>query len=316
MNVLLIRNNLLSDTQINYLEKKNTVFKIIHQDDFEKFQKSVESNNINIIVGATELSDIDFSEFPNLRFIQTISAGYDYLQTKEVFKRNIYLSNASGVYSIPIAEWVIGLILTDFKHFFHFYNKFKNKKWQPIYKLKELTNKKVLIFGTGSIGVEISKRLIGFNCIIDGVNSNGREVHNFHNTFTLEKVKHIINQYDVLIFALPSNLYTRKYVNEDFLNRLKEDTVLINVGRGDLIDDDDLINFVNQTNREVRFYLDVSNIEPLDENSVLWQSSKIFITPHNSFSSDKHLDRLQTLVFTNINALLDNKGITNKLKGD
>lgn len=316
MNVLLIRNNLLSETQTNYLEKKDIAFKTIHQEDFNNFQKSVESISINVIVGATELREIDFSRFPNLLFIQTISAGYDYLQTEEVFDRSIYLSNASGIYSIPIAEWVIGLILTDFKHFAHFYTMFKKKIWHPIYSLKELTDKKILIFGTGSIGKEISKRLTNFNCIIDGVNSNGREVVGFRNSFTLENAKHVVDQYDVLIFALPSNSHTRKYVNEDLLNRLKNDTILMNVGRGDLIDDENLINYVNNTNIEVRFYLDVSSIEPLEENSMLWQSPNIFITPHNSFSSDKHLERLQKLIFTNINALIDNSRIINKIEGE
>src|SRR5690554_440978 len=316
MKVLLIRDSLLSSKQSSSLRKMDVDLQTIQVDDFMNFQNSSETFDFELIIGATELRDLEFAKYPQLKYLQIISAGYDYLKINKVFDRGVKLFNASGVYSIPIAEWVIGLILADYKKLEYFYNNHIANKWIPMYKLKELTGKKVLIFGTGSIGSEIAKRLNIFQCIIDGVNTNGRNVDFFNDCYKLENAITIINNYDVIVFALPSNKRTIKYVDKDFLKNLTSETIVINVGRGDLINEMDLINYSNQSKNNVRFYLDVVNDEPLDKEDKLWKCKNIFITPHNSFSSDLHRERLQSLIFENITSIINKSKLRNEVKGE
>ena len=113
-----------------------------------------------------------------------------------------------------------------------------------------------------------------------------------------------------------SKLSDVKYVDKDFLKNLTSETIVINVGRGDLINEMDLINYSNQSKNNVRFYLDVVNDEPLDKEDKLWKCKNIFITPHNSFSSDLHRERLQSLIFENITSIINKSKLRNEVKGE
>ncbi len=312
MKVLVTRDKVVLDEDIKYLSKNGIAVEIIT--DFEELKKRHQDflNQIDVLVGGFELGDLDISQYNNLKAVQTVSAGYDYLQLSKIKENDVKLMNASGVYSVPIAEWVIGQILLEYKKFLQFHENQKKRFWSPTNSLSELTDKRVLIFGTGSIGGEIAKRLAPFDCHVDGVNSNGRRIHGFQTCYALNDVLSIVNQYDILVFALPSNKYTQQYVDHRFLDKVNQSAILINIGRGDLMVETDLINHL-KANVHTKAFLDVTPDEPLSQDSELWELENSFITPHNSYSSEYYMKRLRDLIVYNLINIKNNKETKNDI---
>lgn len=277
-----------------------------------KRENDIPYAEIEMIVGITPAQKLNLEQFPNLKMIQLPSAGYDQIPMEELKKRNIILANASGVYSIPISEWVIGKILEIIKQSKFYFQNQEKLIWKKNNHMIELPNRKALVFGTGSIGQEIAKRLNAFDVIVDGVNSNGRDIIHFRQCFNLEKGKQEASNYDILIFSLPNNQDTAGLVDEKFINTLKDTVILINVGRGTLINERDLIEALNK-DKFSGVALDVMQTEPLPSESELWTHPKVYITPHSSFISDGINKRRLDLILNNVLAFYQHKEIINRV---
>ena len=194
-----------------------------------------------------------------------------------------------------------------------FYENQKTKSWKKNFDLVELNGKNICIFGTGSIGQEIAKRLKAFGCQVSGVNSNGRAVTGFDNYYDMKSILVDVSNFDIIIFALPSNEKTRQYVDKSFLNKLNSSALVINVGRGDLVVEEDLVQYlINNLNS--LFILDVFEVEPLDLKSKLWELENLIVSPHNSFASSRNDQRLQDLVTKNIEAFTSKGTFINVIK--
>ncbi len=278
----------------------------------DKGSDSIPLSEIDVIVGFPKKDHFNPSVMTNLKMIQLPSAGYDKFPVDQIRKMNVILCNASGVYSIPIAEWVIAKILEIIKHSRYYYNNQSQGIWKKNYSMLELPGKKALIFGTGSIGQEIARRLKAFDVIVDGVNSNGREIQHFEQCFNIEKGKEVSGEYEILIFSLPNNEETAGLVNLMFLKQLKDNAIIINVGRGTLINEPDLILTLNQ-GKLLGVALDVTEVEPLPVTSELWKHPKVIISPHSSFISEKINDRRVELITSNILAFYHNSAVKNRI---
>lgn len=303
---------------IEMLDIESECKKILADFDIESYNFSIKNpsdvplEEIEMIVGTPSPNYLNLESLPKLRMIQLPSAGYDRVPLQQLKSRNITLANASGVYSIPIAEWVIAKLLEIIKQSKYYYQNQSQNIWKKNYNMIELPNRKALIFGTGSIGQEIAKRLNAFDVIVDGVNSNGRDITHFHDCFDMKNGKEIARNYDILIFSLPNNEETAGLVNAEFLKQLKQDAILINIGRGTLINEEDLIESLKQ-GKFMGVALDVMSVEPLPPTNELWVHPKVIISPHSSFISDKIDQRRVDLISSNILAFYQGKPIKNKI---
>lgn len=267
---------------------------------------------IEVIIGFPKRYLLSPDTMPNLKMIQLPSAGYDKIPLDELSKRGIMCANASGVYSIPIAEWCIAKILEIIKQSRYYYQNQSQLIWKKNHDMFELPGLRALIFGTGSIGQQIAKRLRAFDVIVDGVNSDGRDIQYFDQCLDMESGKKVSGNYDILIFSLPNNKHTAGLVNVDFLANVKDNVIIINVGRGTLIIEADLINALNKGKiRAVA--LDVTETEPLPVTSELWTHPNVIISPHSSFISDKIDQRRVELITFNIFAYYQKKQIKNRI---
>ena len=303
---------------IEMLDIESECKKILADFDIESYNFSIKNpsdvplEEIEMIVGTPSPNYLNLESLPKLRMIQLPSAGYDRVPLQQLKSRNITLANASGVYSIPIAEWVIAKLLEIIKQSKYYYQNQSQNIWKKNYNMIELPNRKALIFGTGSIGQEIAKRLNAFDVIVDGINSNGRDIIHFHECFDMKKGKEIAKNYDILIFSLPNNEETAGLVNAEFLKDLKQEAILINIGRGTLINEEDLIESLKQ-GKFMGVALDVMSIEPLPPTNELWVHPKVIISPHSSFISDRIDQRRVDLISSNILAFYQGKPIRNKI---
>lgn len=236
-------------------------------------------------------------KFENLKFIQCVMAGIEHLPLDYIHEHNIKLKNASGVYSIPIAEFVVGGILQIYKNSFGFFEKQIAHAWEKNRELLELTNKTVYILGTGSIGQEIAKRLKAFDCKIIGFNRSETKPKNFEEVHNISKFAELAQDADIIISALPLDDSTHHLINANVLDSLNKNTVLVNVSRGAIIDTEALSSQIGNIKGAV---LDVFEGEPLNETHPLWNAPNVIITPHNSFVGEQNNQRLNTLIMSNI----------------
>lgn len=246
--------------------------------------------------------------FTNLRYLHLLSAGYDTIPLDILTNMGVKVSNGRGLYSVQIAEYTLAQILSYLKKIEEYKVSQEAKEWNLDISPLSLYNKKALLLGTGSISYEIAKRLSAFDVHVSGVNSNGRSVEGFDTCYALDSVDSILGDYDFIISALPSNEKTRHKINEDFFNNMKKGSILINVGRGDLIDEESISSWIDHLGLLV---MDVFEKEPLDKNSELWNHPNIRVTPHISYKTETNNEKTVGLVSKNIEAFVNGQTVDN-----
>ena len=237
--------------------------------------------------------------FTNLKAVQLTSVGFDRVPVGYFASKGIALFNARGVYSTPMAEWVVLKILEIYKHSADFYTQQKKKIWEKHRDLMELTDKRVLVLGTGSVGTECAKRLKAFNSRIIGMDiyDNGSEY--IDEFYPMEELSNVLPTADIVILSLPLTDKTKGLMGKENLSLMKEGGVLINVARGAIIDEQALIDTLSE-GRLLGVALDVFEEEPLPQSSPLWTHPGVIVTPHNSFVSDGNSGRLFNLICQNL----------------
>ena len=241
----------------------------------------------------------DLNKFPNLKFVQLTSAGLDRVPLSRMNEKGITLCNARGVYSTPMAEWALTGVLTLYKHTNAFYNNQQNHKWVKDRNVKELSGSTICIVGCGSVGTECAKIFKPFASEIIAVDIVKPASDLFDNYYTINNVAEAVQNADVVILTLPLTTETKNMFNKELLSQFKNDAILVNIARGAVVNEDDLINAL-KNNELGGAVLDVFETEPLSEESELWDLENVVITPHNSFVSPKNNERLYKVVYNNL----------------
>lgn len=239
----------------------------------------------------------DINKFKNLKYIQLTSAGYDRVPLNYIIQNNIKIYNAKGVYSIPMAEFVISSVLQIYKQNRFFNDNQKKHIWEKNRNLLELFGKNVCILGCGNVGTECAKRFKAFECNVYGVDINIYQNKYFDEIINIKSLNEILQKGDIVVLTLPLTSLTKHLFDKNKFNLMKENAILINISRGAIINTDDLINYSSKLNAII---LDVFEEEPLNENSPLWNMSNVIITPHNSFVGENNNARLYKLILNNL----------------
>ena len=236
--------------------------------------------------------------FVNLRYIQLTSAGFDRVDLNYVKEKRITINNARGVYSIPMAEFVLARVLEQYKRLDTFREQQKEKKWNKLRDLQELFDKRVLIIGCGSVGTECAKRFKAFGCEVVGVDVIPRMDENYSCMVGLQMLDEQLSIADVIVLTLPLTDETRGLIDGKRLSLIKKDGFLVNIARGAVIDQTALEKWDGNA------ILDVFEDEPLDLASPLWEKDEYRITPHNSFVGENNNYRLSNVIMKNLKEVL------------
>lgn len=250
--------------------------------------------------------DIDL--FPNLKYIQLTAAGLDRVPLDRVLEREIELRNASGVYSIPMAEFALWGVLELYKQGRFFAQNQRHHRWEKRRDLRELDGKTVLIVGCGSVGSECARRFSAFGCTVLGVARSGRQQPCFQRIFPISELDRLLPQADILVLALPLTDGTRRLFDDAMFSRMKAGTVLVNLARGAILDENALLKALDGPLSGA--VLDVFEEEPLPESSPLWERENLILTPHNSFVGEHNHARMMEAVIRNLSQWRDANGYT------
>lgn len=239
--------------------------------------------NIHIIFGPSDGRSPDLVKAaPKLQWFASYYAGVDPLIKTQVLSPETILTNGSGAYGVTIAEHMIMVTLMMLRRYPEYYEFVRTKQFRSDLMIGSLYGATIVICGTGDIGSNFARRLRAF-CPkqIIGVNRSGRCPADFDQVVKIDDIETVLPQADVLALTLPGTVETNNLISADRIGMLKQGAFIVNVGRGNSIDQDAVIESLNK-GRLAGAALDVFREEPIPENDPAWNTPGLLVTPHCS----------------------------------
>lgn len=236
----------------------------------------------------------DIATFTRLRHIQLTSAGYDRVPMDYIQAHNIKIYNATGVYSIPMAEFALCGVLHLYKQSKFFFENQKQHRWEKHRGLFELADKTVCIVGCGNVGNACASRFRAMGCHVIGVNRSTRQDPLYEHVYPLTQLHEALTQADIVVLSIALTQQTRQLIDARALSAMRPGAILVNLARGAVVDTDALIQALRSHLGGV--VLDVFEEEPLSSDSPLWDMEQVILTPHNSFVGEGNHVRMMEIV--------------------
>lgn len=253
---------------------------------------------------STNLPD-KFAAMPKLEVTQLTSAGVE--DILEHVPDGVTLCSARGVHGSAVAELVLAVILATLRRLPHFNEAQRQGKWDPM-EADDLRDKRVLIIGAGDLGEQTAHRLRSFDAVPVLVAHTARE--GIHATSELPS---LLPAADVVVLTVPLTSDTTGLVDAEFLSRMPDGALLVNVARGKVVDTSALL--AELTAGRLRAALDVMEPEPLPADHPLWKAPNLMITPHAAGSVVKSGPRAFALVNAQVRRYVAGEDLVNVVKG-
>ena len=294
-------NNLEKKIIKNNLKKYNLYFSNL------RFKKIADNNFLKCEIVFGNIPPDWVKQSSKIRWLQLESTGFaEYSEVKENFlNKDVIITNLKSFFAHQVAQTVMAGIFSFYRGLDIFTLLKKEKKWigDPIRaKLEILNDKDILFFGKGSINQEIAKYIKLFNCKYSFIDSNSNK------SFFTKKLK----KAEIVICALPGTTKTKMLFNEKMINCLSKKTILVNVGRGNLINEKHLIKKLK--NNDIKgAILDVTAEEPLRKNNPLWSCPNLILTQHSGGGyKDEMMDKVNFFL-DNFRRYLKKSKVLNKI---
>lgn len=242
-----------------------------------------------------------------LKWLSTIYAGIDAFDTGLLKARGTILTNGVGINAIAVAEYAVMGVLTAAKRFDEVVRAQDRRDWLRDAPGKvELHETRALVIGYGTIGRMTGERLAAFGVEVTGVTRSGR-----NGTLTPDQWRGRIGEFDWIVLAAPSTGDTHALIGAAELAAMKPGAWLINIARGDMVDQPALIEALDKR-RIAGAFLDVADPEPLPADHPLWSAPNCILTMHMSGRSQtKMFMRAAALFLENAHAFVEGKPMRN-----
>jgi phosphoglycerate dehydrogenase-like enzyme len=231
-------------------------------------------------------------------FVQGQSIGYEGVE--DLLPDGLAFANASSVHETSTAELALALTLAAQRHLPDFVRAQDEGRWAPAF-ANSLADRRVLLLGYGGVGKAIAARLAPFETITTAVASRAR-VEDGMPVHAVTDLPALLPQAEIVIASLPGGEATTNIVDDGFLAALPHGALVVNVGRGSLIDTDALVDHARRG--RIRAALDVTDPEPLPAGHPLWSLPGVLIAPHVGGASSAMRPRIAKLVRAQIDRLL------------
>jgi D-2-hydroxyacid dehydrogenase (NADP+) len=272
------------------IRKRWPEMRVVHLPDYD--QLAEELPDTDIFVGYS-LRAKQLKDAKKLKWIHSTAAGVAQLMYPELRESGLLVTNPSGIFSMPMAEHTIGLLVALARNFPDSVRQQDAKHWsqQELWNkpqhLTELNGQVLLIVGYGSIGREVAKRAKAFEMRVWGVTRSGDGKREYaEEIFPAVRLHEALPGADYVLIAAPETAETKHLIGAAEIERMKRGARLINVGRGSLLDEAGLV-WALENGALGGAALDVAETEPLPAESPLWTAPNLMITPHTSGVSDR-----------------------------
>lgn len=229
--------------------------------------------------------------------VQSQSIGYD--GVADILPAGMRFANAASVHETSTAELAVGLAIAAQRRIDAFAVDTAAGRWAPEF-TQSLADRRVLLLGYGGVGKAVAARLAPFEVELIPVASRAR-VEDGVPVHGVDQLPTLLPRAEIVVLTLPGGSATKGIVDDAFLSGLPDGALVVNVGRGTLIDTDALVDHVRRG--RIRAALDVTDPEPLPEWHPLWSLPGVLITPHVGGASSAMRPRIAKLVRTQIERL-------------
>lgn len=224
----------------------------------------------------------------------------------------VAVTTASGVHGGPLAEFAILGILSFRRDLRRLETDRRERRWAH-YATPDLAGRTIVVAGTGAIGSQVARlaHVLGMKTI--GVNRSGRcPESSYDEVHTADRLAAVVAGADALVVTVPLTPATRSLVDAGVLGALAEGAVVVNVGRGAVIDEPALIAALRSGHLSGAA-LDVTTVEPLPSDSPLWTLPNVLLSPHTAALSPRENERIVDLLLDNVDRLLGGRPLRNRV---
>ena len=240
------------------------------------------------VLYAVRFGTADFTAAKQLKWLHLTSAGATHVLFPEIIESDIIVTNSRGLYGIPIAEHVLGVMIMFARRFHEAYPFQREGKWArqemlsrfPL--ISELHSRTVGIIGLGSIGLAVAERCKALGMrVVANKRRGGDKPSCVDELFGPDDLPQLLHQSDYVVIAAPLTQETKGLIGEPELRLMKPTAFIINVGRGAIIQETALIHALKE-DRIGGAGLDVTDPEPPEPDSELFHLPNVILTPHYS----------------------------------
>lgn len=254
-----------------------------------------------------------FKEKQNIKWVQLNSAGANNYTENNILSKNTVLTNSTGAYGLALSEHMLAMVFSLMKKLPLYHENQKNHIWKDEGSVTSIFNSKTLVIGLGDIGSEFAKKMKALGSKVYGIRRNITSVPDYlEGLYKLQDLENILSEFDIIALSLPESSETKNLFNKEKFNKMKRNSIFINVGRGSSVVSEDLCEALN--NGVIGGAgLDVTHIEPLPENDKLWNAKNIIITPHiaGGYHLEETLSRIRDISIKNLEAYITGKPMIN-----
>ena len=246
---------------------------------------------------------------PSLRWVHSATAGVERVLTPAAAQRGLVITNARGVFSEPIAEYVMMMILSVIRRLPQLLELQREHTWQPL-PAREMRDVTIGVVGLGSIGQAVARLALAFGARVvavrrdpaagaGGAGVTDADLAGIDHLLTPDQLPELLAESDFVVLALPLTRDTEDLFDAHRLGLMKPGAWLVNVARGGLVDERALVRAL-RAGQLSGAVLDTVRAEPVEPSSPLFDVPNLILTPHTSWSSGRVLDRSIELFCDNL----------------
>lgn len=308
--------NSLSSLDVSFFDHPLTMSDVDHIKDVEGLVVFIYSPITKELIDA----------LPNLKFISTMSTGFDHIDLDACRARNITVCNVAGYGEITVAEHTFALLLALSRRLIESYTRVKEGYFSPENLTGfDLSGKTIGVVGVGSIGQHVIKIANGFGMNVIGYKRSPDPELEQKLGFKIVDLETLYKTSDIVSLHVPYTKETHHMINSEIIQNMKDGVVILNTSRGPLIDTTALLKFL-ESGKIGGIGLDVCENEPmlreekqilskefnkedllcLLEEKMLLNYKNVIVTPHNAFNSREALEKILHTTVDNINRFTEN----------
>lgn len=291
-------------------------FVIYEQTASDKVIERIQDANI-VLTNKVIIDKSIIESCPSLKLICITATGTNNIDHESAAIHNIQVNNVKGYSTNSVAQITFAMALNQLSSLTQYSDYTKTGKWCDSYSftcqnwpIVELVGKTWGIIGLGTIGQKVAQIAKAFDCNVQYYSTSGKNKNNDFKSVDLEtllKTSHVIS------IHAPLNGNTKNLLKKNELNLIEAGSVLINVGRGGIINEQDLLEVLQ--NKNIFVSLDVAELEPMSKTSALFElknHKNVLITPHIAWASLEAQELLISNIYKQIKEFLDSKNLTDK----
>jgi len=254
--------------------------------------------------------------FPDvgLEWVHSIQAGVDRFPFEEFEAAGVALTNSTGIHDTSVGEFAVGLLLSFARRLHTYVRAQEDREWNhpPWDEPFTLDGEHLCVVGLGTLGRGIAERADALGMHVTGIRRSGEPTPHTEAVYGPDDLRAAIADAKFVALAVPLTDETEGLVGRGELEAMREDAYLLNVARGPVVVEDELVGALRD-GEIAGAGLDVFETEPLPESSPLWEFEEVVVTPHRAAATRDYYRDVAELVAENVARIADGEELTNRV---